>query len=551
MIRTVFLSCVALATVVSVETESAVAEEPVEEIRKKIAAGEFSAALRAIDDRESDGRQTADTLVLRGECLLGRFERECHHWNLSSAGPIISTVGSLRLPAGLRLSEVTACQYRMVALGQEHVDLAAAHRAFRLAHEIQPASRETLRGLAKTSFYRAEKQVVLRHLRPLMDSDCRDVELLYLRGATRISLGELRKGAVDLQKVLTIEPDHFRSRRRLLDVAGLIDPALLKAQTSWFLENIHKADGTAHEASEYRQALLEIYGLPSDSSSKLRLARSIDLICERFPDRWEAWHLRGNLYAHAGELALAEETMSRTIRLMKGDFNPYRLYRGRAIVRQQLEDWSGALEDLAMAIQLEPLSAICYEDYNRSLRMLGRLDEIPAGARRFQDLVTLFEFHRKLDVRPGDGELWTDYAGHLAAMAELEWALTAYDRAGKQLPQSPDPILGTARVLVRQGKGEAAVKACDRAIQLGAGRKAVSIRGDAWLSLKKPTKALADFETAHRFDESVADAWLLLARQHLKSGDRQAAKEATARALKISPTRREEVARILDATLTK
>ena len=294
--------------------------------------------------------------------------------------------------------------------------------------------------------------------------------------------------------------------------------------------------------------MLEIYGLTSDPSSKRRIARSIDETCERFPDHWESWHLRGNLYVQTGESARAEKAISRALLLVKGDFNPYRLYRGRAIIRQQLEDWSGALEDLAMAIQLEPLSAICYEDYNRSLRMLGRLDEIPAGARKFQDLVTLYEFHRKLDVRPDEGDLWTDYSRHLAAMGESDWALASYERAAKLLPRSPAPVQGKAEVLVRQGNGEAAVAACNRAIELGAGRKAVSIRGDAWLSLKKPAKALADFETAQRFDESVADAWLLLARQHLKSGERTAAKKATGRALKISPDRREEVARLLGST---
>jgi tetratricopeptide (TPR) repeat protein len=240
--------------------------------------------------------------------------------------------------------------------------------------------------------------------------------------------------------------------------------------------------------------------------------------------------------------------VTKAIQLAPKGMTPYMHYVLRGRIRQRMGHSSAALHDLATAIQLEPLSALACEFYNDSLRKLGRVDEIPTYARKRQKIVTLYEFHRKLDFRPDDGKLWTEYATHLLDMEQFEWSLGAYRRAAEQQQDAPGPLVGIARVMLQTGEARQAIDVCNRAIRLGARRNAVSLRGDAWLILKKPQRALDDFQAAQRLDDAVADAWLLLARQHVKSGDRPAAKIAIGKALEITPGRRDEAARLLDET---
>jgi len=529
------------------EVDRATVPELAARIRRQLSGGEIAAATATLKTLQFQHPSSdVGTSVLRGEILLARFLRDCHPWNVSAGGPVLSVIGRLDSPSGLEMSALAARQYRMRALGLEHADLAAAHRAFLTGESGQPQMPAVIMGLAETHFYRGEKQAALKYLNQAIVNRPKDAHLIHLRGATLTSLGSLRKGTAELRLAVSLQPHHLEARRRLLEQLYLFgDAASSSVHEEWFLS--HRPVDLAASRS-CGLAWMMISTESRNERATTAAVRLLKALPQRFPDEWEGWYLVAGMYARQRQHAQAESAFTQALALLNGDVSPYRIYRYRATVRQLAEDWTGGLTDADRSIQHEPLSALACEDYNRSLQNLGRGNETGQAARKFQGLVKLYELHRKLDLKPANGELWQRHAQHLVKMGWNDWAFDSFDRAETLLPDSWEPISGKAAVLLAEGQYQAAIVKCNRAIARGAGRSAWSIRGDAWLALKKPTEALRDFERAMRLDDAVATAWLLLAKQRITAKDRKGAEEATREALRISPTRRDEAERLLRRT---
>ncbi|MDA1278368.1 MAG: tetratricopeptide repeat protein, partial [Verrucomicrobia bacterium] len=529
-------------------SEAATVQELAAKVRSELAARKVAEAAQTLKTLEAQfPDSTIEFQVLQGELFLTRFERDCHPWNISAGGPVQSVIGKLDQPFALKASELSACQYRMRALGLEHADLAAAHQAFLRAESLQRGFPSAMRGLAKTHYYRGDKVAALTYLDDAIAHYPTDGDLYHYRGITQISLGRLQKGSDDLRKAVALQPEHIEARLRLLEqLYPSGEDELVSHHEGWFLR--HRANDLA-TARSCGLAWLSISVLSKNDQAKSTAIALIKALPKHFPNNWESWYLVGSLLtAKRQDYTQAEAAFTQALRLLNDENNPYRLYRYRATVRQLAGDWPGALEDASLCMQHEPLSAVGCDDYNRVLRSLDRSQETGPQEQRFQNLVKLYEVHRKLDLDPSEGRLWVTHARHVAGMGWPDWAFDSFRRAEVLLPDSTEPVIGKAEMLLAQREHKAAIAECDRAIKLGAGRDAWSIRGDAWLALGDPAKAVADFERAMRLDEAVVDACLLLAKQRLKAGDKKGADEAIRKAIFIAPDRREQLTRLLQST---
>ena len=84
-------------------------------------------------------------------------------------------------------------------------------------------------------------------------------------------------------------------------------------------------------------------------------------------------------------------------------------------------------------------------------------------------------------------------------------------------------------------KYQKAIDDCTAAIGIEPHHRAYSVRGDAYVYLRKYELALSDYTSAKRFDGNVARTYLLHAKTLDAKGDKRGAAEARAKAAAMNP----------------
>ena len=257
---------------------------------------------------------------------------------------------------------------------------------------------------------------------------------------------------------------------------------------------------------------------------------------------------RGSYYLRSGDYDRAVAVFSQGLRRRP---NQVGLYLNRALAYQNLMDHTAAWQDIGHALRLDPhnfmawiLKGEIYETgrqdleqalacYNHAIQLkpdwpLAYVDragvyqkqgQYALAAADFdlavsmnQDMVLVYFLRSMLRYQTGDftgargdSEKALGFAPNwmltfqeifLSTLdGHLDWALDYYQRAGKRLPNAYKVYQGRADVLRINRRYEAALVDYQRALQLSPQQAELYLRrGKAYLGLKQPALAAADFQ---------------------------------------------------------
>lgn len=328
--------------------------------------------------------------------------------------------------------------------------------------------------------------------------------------------------------------------------------------------------------------LFETPVTPHRGQALLRMALSdLEKSVKLNAEQPQAQYLLGRLYAHLAEPAKAKDALDQTIRLSDSDPN----MKGKALViraglqkdpaaRQADFDeavklapqepdalrfrgmhyltenkLSEAIADFNAAIALEPDDAETYEARGMAEAASEKLDEAitsftkaielepkspgaltaRARVRAIQgDLkLALADVEEAMKLRPGSQALLL-HASLLAASGKFEQALGELNVLRQVMPDSPDVLLQIANVYQASQQTEKAIETYTQLIVVDPQNvSAFRGRADAYLSQGKQAEAIADYESALKFDSNNSGvlnnlAWVLATspKDELRDGKR-------------------------------
>jgi tetratricopeptide (TPR) repeat protein len=221
---------------------------------------------------------------------------------------------------------------------------------------------------------------------------------------------------------------------------------------------------------------------------------------------WQAYAHLARVYRGRGEWDEAVAALGQALERHPGDAELYHL---RARTQLERRDWESARRDFEQAIAHEPAGS-------KSGRLAGAWVELGHLHHQDRDFAgALDACARALAVRPG-------YAPALRQRAQTLVKLGHYAEAGRALDEClltrgapmPEVYQFRGHIHARQHEYRRAVAAYTEALRLKQDAATLDQRGWAYLRLKSPRLALADFEAALKLDPGHVES--LCSRGHAR-----------------------------------
>jgi tetratricopeptide (TPR) repeat protein len=183
------------------------------------------------------------------------------------------------------------------------------------------------------------------------------------------------------------------------------------------------------------------------------------------PDLPEGWNGLGVVARHRDDAATARERFAHAVRLAPG-FAEGHANLGEALLALERPD--EATEELRAALRIDPDLAAARQNLARALLRQGLAD---AAGREARWREARREYLHLLEAVPDSPAAHGDLAFMDYLSGRLGPAERGYRRAAEVAP-SPDRLLGLCLSLVRLGRCDEAVAACDRCLALDPGAEA-------------------------------------------------------------------------------
>lgn len=283
------------------------------------------------------------------------------------------------------------------------------------------------------------------------------------------------------------------------------------------------------------------------------------------PEYADAWNNRGYAQYSRQKYPEALKDLSEAVNRKPGYVNAL---NNRALTYMAMQKFEAAVSDFSAAIESSPNEIKLIQGRRSALLKLERYADARSDKSRIEWLYGLAAMTKKIDRDPFVYGNYIERARYLAEGNEHAAALRDYSRAAQVNNQLPEPFILRAESLIALGELDKAIRDCDTAIELGnqiqqrvertgksledpngtvvdsasvtlesQGTLAYSVRGDIWMAKKQYSKAIADFETAGRFDPTVAEAYVMRAKQFEAAGQPAKARADRQRAAAIDPSR--------------
>ncbi|MFA5162793.1 MAG: tetratricopeptide repeat protein [Elusimicrobiales bacterium] len=301
------------------------------------------------------------------------------------------------------------------------------------------------------------------------------------RGTAYQELGRGKEALDDFNTAITLNPDYdypYVHRAALLCDEKQYLPALADLDRALAMNPrygyAYHRRGTAHYAlGQYVMAL-------SDFTEGLKYERTVDALA-----------MRGLAYSALKLYGNAEEDFSAALHM-----NPRRtdVYAGRGRARFYAGRYKEAAADFARSLELKPDQPRLYSDLGAAY----------AGAGELEKAVSAYDAAALRD--PGFSDAYGNRGAALAGLKQFTRAIEDLDKAIAMDPLRAYNYRNRAIALYETGRYAQAVSDLDRTIALSPQARDYAARGRAYLKLKKPAKARADFKKALSLDPADADA---------------------------------------------
>jgi len=484
------------------------------------------------------------------------------------AGGILGVVEAVGYLAELYQTRAMAAEYAAVAREVYHVennpdvamhfmeqaielDDSAEYRTDRVYYESMQVVRDLLnldRPYNQDELNRAQQSlaqaILLRNMNP------EKAEPLILLGQLYIVLKQSDKALVSLKEAVELEPANAFARMRLatlleqqnqdedalieLDRAIEIDPNYKWAYL-WKGVLLGEKMGRWSEARALYQNAIDIdprfdlayYNLgwsyvnaePSDyAEARSQFEKAIKIR----PSFKEAFYGLGMMYGYQNEYGIAEVYLGKAVSI---DQDYLTGWKWRGVVRAELEDWQGALDDYSEAISLNPVDAALYLRRGNAYENLGEFNLAAADYR--------FAVQRN----PDDPEAWLSQAGLSIKTKEYSAAAVQIAKAIEYGAEQEEALALRARLRKEEGNFDEAVADYTAALEVVTYRpeRFLTSRADLYLLRGDLDLALADYSRARDENPNHSEAWLGEGQVQIKLGNLTAAIEALTKYLEIKP----------------
>lgn len=314
-----------------------------------------------------------------------------------------------------------------------------------------------------------------------------DPDLYNFRGYFLMGQGLGADARTDFDKAISINPKHAAAlnNRGLLSLAG----------------------------KDYKAAV-------ADFSLAIEADRSLS----------DAWNNRGFAHMKLNELDKAMADIRQALHL-KEDY--VTAWNNCGLVAMQQEKFADAEKSFARAMELDPMDARWVNHHRTALIKQNRFAEAQQDASKIEWINQLAKLTQVAGRNARDPRAWIVRGQHLMDGQQFNAAIQDFNRALSVSPGNAQALFDRAVAWVKMGDYQKAMLDCDESIVANPSLEAYSLRGDLWLRLENLDLAIADFESAKRFDEQVAAAYEQRAEKQRQAGATAEADADQARAKEI------------------
>lgn len=203
------------------------------------------------------------------------------------------------------------------------------------------------------------------------------------------------------------------------------------------------------------------------------------------------------------------------------------------LVYMAQENFTEAIKAFDQTVALAPTDARWLNHRRAALLKLNRFEEAAADAQKIRWLAGLQQLTTNAVGNARSADAWITRGQYLVQGSQYGAAVQDFSRALALAPASTDALTGRAKAWLNTGEARKAISDCDESLVTNPTTEAYSVRGDAWFRLKNYDQAVRDFESAKRFDETVAAAYKNRAQQLRNDGKNELAKSDEAKAKQI------------------
>lgn len=189
------------------------------------------------------------------------------------------------------------------------------------------------------------------------------------------------------------------------------------------------------------------------------------------------------------------------------------------LVYLQMEKYADAEQAFTRLIELSPMDARWFNHRRTARLKQEKFAEAQQDARQIEWLQGLTELSQQAAANSANPRAWISRAEYLMDGQQYGAAIQDFTRALLVNPGNTEALTGRALAWMHTGDLQKAMQDCDESIVASASPQAYSVRADVWLGLKNYDQAIADYETAARFDDKVAEAYELRAAAHRAAND--------------------------------
>ncbi len=364
----------------------------------------------------------------------------------------------------------------------------------------------------------------IEKLNKAVETDRECAEAFFQRAGILADAGEDQLALNDYSRAVELSPDEVRYH----NMRGLF--LLTRTQLDTALADFTAAiqiDPKYVQAWNNRGLVRLAQNLFTEAIEDFNHAIEID------PAYADGFNNRGFARFQQGDSEQAFDDFNRTIELNPDYVNAYN-NRGMLFMREK--QYQEAVADFSEAIRLDEVNVKHYQNRKVALEKLGQTEQAEADGQHIAWLLKLGRLNATVAQNPSVPDAYILRANHLADGGQTEIAMTNFERAIEVAPETAAGLVGRAEWWFRHGELQKTIDDATKALSKEPSHKALTLRGDAWFALGRYDEAIADFTTARRLDDSVAQAYFRRAQQRSQQGDTAGAQADLAMARRLNPT---------------
>lgn len=387
---------------------------------------------------------------------------------------------------------------------------------------LQPPAVEQLIARAKSAVVAGQPSGAIEALSQAIGISSKEARLFRLRADVYVLMGKFANAKADFTLALNLEPDNaelLNVRGYFLMTRGLLDEAM---------EDLTKAvelDKTMFTAWNNR-------GLVSLAKQDYAAAE-LDFQKAADANRKYADALN-NLGFTRMKLKKYDQAITDLQAALKQNPEYTTAWNNCGLVYMAQEKYTEAVAAFNKTVSLAPTDARWLNHRRAALLKLERFDEAAADGQKIRWLAGLQQLTRHAMTNARSADAWISRGNYLVKGSEYGAAVQDFSRALALAPANTDALNGRATAWLNTGEARKAIADCDESLVTRPSNEAYSVRGDAWFQLQNFDQAVKDFESAQRFDDTVAEAYRLRAQQLRKDGKIDLAKADEGKARQIN-----------------